>query len=164
MKQLYANTGTIFVDTAKTHLFHNRQSKGKVKSNLHCVTVADCRHADLTVKQSQQERWRSTMLWIYLKTISQPKFWVFSYPSICMSAVYKSHTSVPVLFFPLCFLASHSSSFSKMLLYKPSPVLPNKRPHKISTIKNYLRKISTAITSWRTILQLPYIYCRGIDC
>ena len=31
MKQLYANIGTIFVDAAKTHLFHNRQSPGKVK-------------------------------------------------------------------------------------------------------------------------------------
>ena len=27
-----------------------------------------------------------------------------------------------------------------MLLYKPSLVLPNKRPHKISTIKNYFKK------------------------
>ena len=80
------------------------------------------------------------MLWIYLKTISQPKFWVFPYLSIGMSAVYKSHTSVPVLFFLLRFLAPHSSSFSKMLLYKPSLVLPNKRPHKISTIKNYFKK------------------------
>ena len=31
MKKLYANTGTIFVDAAKTHLFHNRQSQVKVK-------------------------------------------------------------------------------------------------------------------------------------
>lgn len=38
------------------------------------------------------------------------------------------------------FSISHSSSFSKMLLYKPSLVLPNKRPHKISTIKNYFKK------------------------
>lgn len=38
------------------------------------------------------------------------------------------------------FSISHSCSFSKTLLYKPSLVLPNKRPHKISTIKNYFKK------------------------
>lgn len=56
------------------------------------------------------------------------------------------------------FSISHSSSFSKMLLYKPSLVLPNKRPHKISTIKNYLKKILTAILLLKELFYNFFIY------